>query len=167
MPAKSDEVFKRIEQRCPRCKEIIPASYTDEDPLPEFPCPSCGALLDISSLKGHPLTAKNERADGRVNASLKVSYESFNEFISEYTRNVSRGGIFINTKRHHEVGEIVDLSLVVPGLDDPLNIKGEVIHIKIHNLPDEDKGIGIKFIDIDSKSRKGLIEFIKSRNDLR
>ena len=164
MPAKSDGVFKRTEQFCPQCREIIPASYAEQNPFPEFPCPSCGALIDISSLKDNELTANNERTDGRFNASLEVSYNSFNEFITEYSKNVSRGGIFINTKRHHDIGEIVDLSLIVPGLDDPLNIKGEVIHIKIHNVPDEDAGIGIKFVDIDSESRKALIEFIKSRN---
>ena len=167
MPVKSDGVFKRIEQHCPQCREIIPASYAEQNPFPEFPCPSCGALIDISSLKNTELTANNERTDGRFNASLKVSYNSYNEFITEYTKNVSRGGIFINTRRHHEISEIVDLSLIVPGLDNPLNIKGEVIHIKIHNVPDEDAGIGIKFIDIDSESRKALIEFIKSRNDFK
>ena len=167
MSAKPDKVFKRTEQHCPQCREIIPASYAEENPFPEFPCPSCGALIDISSLKNDELTAKDERTDGRFNASLKVSYNSYNEFITEYSKNVSRGGIFINTKRHHKISEIVDLSLVVPGLDHALKITGEVMHIKIHNVPDEDAGIGIKFIDIDSESRKALIEFIKSRNDLK
>ena len=167
MPSTSDGVFKRIEQHCPQCGMIIPAAYAEQIPFPEFPCPSCGAMLDISSLKKNELLANNERNDGRCNASLMVSYDSYNEFISEYTRNVSRGGIFINTKRHHEISEIVDLSLAVPGLDHPLKIKGEVIHIKIHNVPDEAAGIGIKFIDIDSESRKALIEFMKCRNDIR
>lgn len=167
MPVKSDGVFKKVEQHCPQCREIIPASYAEENPFPEFPCPSCGVLIDIPSLKNTVLTANDDPTDGRFNASLKVSYNSYNEFITEYTKNVSRGGIFINTRRHHEISEIVDLSLIVPGLDNPLNIKGEVIHIKIHNVPDEDAGIGIKFIDIDSESRKGLIEFIKSRNDFK
>jgi uncharacterized protein (TIGR02266 family) len=167
MPAKSDGPFRRTEQHCPQCKEIIPAAYAEKNPFPEFPCPSCGALIDISSLNNNQLTANNERADGRFNASLQVSYKSYNEFITEYTKNVSSGGIFINTRRHHEISEVVDLSLVVPGLDNPLNIKGEVIHIKIHNVADEDAGIGIKLIDIDSESRKALIEFIKSRNDFK
>jgi type IV pilus assembly protein PilZ len=167
MPAKSDGVFKRIEQHCPQCREVIAASYAEENPFPEFPCPSCGALIDISSLKNNELTANDERTDGRFNASLKVLYNSYNEFITEYTTNVSRGGLFINTKRHHEISETVDLSLIVPGLDKPLNIKGEVIHIKIHNVPDEDAGIGIKFIDIDSESRKALIEYIKFHNDFK
>jgi len=166
MPAKSDKAFRSIEQLCPRCRKVIPASYAEQNPFPEFPCPSCGALIDASTLKNNEPSANNKRTDGRFNASLKVSYKSYNEFITEYTKNVSRGGLFINTKRPHEIGEIVDLSLIVPGLDNPLNIKGVVVHIKIHNVPDEDAGIGVKMLDIDAKSRKALIDFIKSRSDL-
>ena len=139
MPAKSDGVFKRIVKHCPQCREIIPASYAEKNPFPEFPCPSCGALVEISSLKKHTLTANHERAEGRFNASLKVPYNNY----------------------------LADLALIVPGLDNPLNIKGEVIHIRIHNVSDEGAGIGIKFIDIDSESRKSLIEFTKTRNDFK
>jgi type IV pilus assembly protein PilZ len=167
MPAESERVIKRTEQHCPKCREIIPASYAEENPFPEFPCPSCGALIDISSMKENEPTAYNERTDGRLNSSLKVSYDSYNEFITEYTKNVSKGGIFINTRRQHEIREIVDLSLAVPGLDTPLKIKGEVIHIEIHDVSDEDAGIGIKFTDIDPESRKALIEFIKSHDDFK
>jgi len=164
MPAGPDGAFKRTEQHCPQCGKMISAAYAEQNPFPEFPCPSCGVLLDISALKKNELFANDERTDGRCNAALKVSYDSYNEFISEYSKNVSRGGIFINTRRHHEINEIVDLSLIVPGLDHPLKIKGEVIHIRIHNVPDEDAGVGIKFLDIDSESRKALIDFMKSRD---
>lgn len=160
----SDEAFKRKKQQCPECRGIITDAYIEQNPFPEFPCPSCGVLIDTSSVKRVELPAKDERREERYNATLKVSYNSFNEFITEYIKNVSKGGIFINTKRHHEINDIIDLSLIVPGLDKPLIIKGEVVHIKIHNVPDEDAGIGAKFLDIDSESRKTLIDFIKNQN---
>ena len=124
MPTISDEVFKRKKQLCPQCGKILPSAYTAE-----LPCPSCGVLIDTSSLNNSEITANNERAEERCNASLKVSYNSYNEFITEYTKNVSKGGLFINTKRHHEISEIVEISLIVPGLGRPLIIKGEVVHI--------------------------------------
>jgi ribosomal protein S27AE/Tfp pilus assembly protein PilZ len=133
MPTISDEVFKRKKQHCPRCGKIIPAAYAAE-----LPCPSCCGLVNTSSLNNSEITANNERTEKRCNASLKVSYNSYNEFITEYTKNVSKGGIFINAKKHHEISEIVDISLIVPGLDRPLIIKGEVVHIQIHNVPDKD-----------------------------
>jgi len=119
MPTESGEVFKREKQLCPHCSEIIPDAY-----IPELTCPSCGVLIDTSSMNNNEITANDERTEERCNASLKVSYNSYNEFITEYTKNVSKGGVFINTKRHHEISEIVDISLIVPGLDRPLIIKG-------------------------------------------
>ncbi len=163
--ADKNETRKRKKQECPQCGETITDAYIGQNPFPEFPCPSCGALIDISSLKNLEFTAENERAEERISAALKVSYDSYNEFITEYTKNVSKGGIFINTERYHEVNEIVDLSLIVPGIDKPLIIKGEVIHIRIQNEPDDDKGVGVKFIEIDPESRKALIAFMKTYNN--
>jgi type IV pilus assembly protein PilZ len=164
MPDKN-EALKRKKQECPQCGVIITDSYIGQNPFPEFPCPSCGALIDISSLKNLEFTEEDERSEERISATFKVSYGSYNEFITEYTRDVSKGGIFIKTKRHYEVNEIVDLSLIVPGIDDPLKIKGEVVHIKIQIVPDEDEGVGVKFIEINPESRKALIDFMKSYNN--
>ena len=159
------ENLKRNKQECPQCGEIITDSYIEQNPFPEFPCPSCGTMIDTSSLRNLEFTAENERSEERISATLKVSYNSYNEFITEYTTNVSNGGIFINTKRDHQVNEIVDLSLIVPGIDKPIIIKGEVIHIKIQDVPDEDAGVGVKFIEIDPESRKALIDFMKACNN--
>lgn len=161
----NNKTLKRIKQECPQCGEIIADTYIEQNPFPEFPCPSCGALIDTSSLKSLEFTAEDERGEKRINATLKVSYDSYNEFITEYTKNVSKGGIFINTKRDHKINEIVDLSLIVPGIDRPFLIKGEVVHIKIQNVPDEDAGVGVKFLEMDPESRKALIDFIKTYNN--
>lgn len=160
----SDEIFKRKKQRCPECKELITDVYIEQNPFPEFPCPSCNTLIDISVVKSVELPAKNERREERFNATLKVSYKSLNGYFTEYIKNIGKGGIFINTKKSHEINDIVDLSLEVPGLNKPLIIKGEIVHVKIHNVPDEDAGIGVKFIDIDPESRNKLINFIKNQN---
>ncbi|MBS1234321.1 MAG: type pilus assembly PilZ [Nitrospirae bacterium] len=167
MPDRSDEVFKRKRQQCPECRGMIPDAYIEQNPFPEFPCPACGALIATSSMKGVEFTTGDERSEDRLHATLKVSYDSYHDFIIEYTKDVSKGGIFINTKRHHKINDIVDLSLNVPGFDKPLKIKGEVIHIKIQNVPDEEAGIGVKFVDIDPESRKALIAFMKIQNDFK
>ncbi len=167
MPDKSDDVFTRKKQQCPECRAMIPDTYIEQNPFPEFPCPSCGALIATASLKNIEFESKDERSEERFNATLKVSYNSFNAFITEYTKDVSKGGIFINTKRDHKIGDVVDLSLDVPGFDNPLRIKGKVVHVKIHNVPDEDAGIGIKFDAIDPGSRKALIDFMKKQKDVK
>lgn len=160
----SDPV-KRKKQQCPSCKEILLDAYIEQNPFPEIPCSSCGTLISITSIQDVEIEAINERTDPRCDASLKVTYQSVNDFIIEYTKNVSRGGMFINTKRLHEIGSHVNVGLHVPGLAEPVKLTAEVVHIKFLNVRDEDAGIGVKFIDIDEHSRQALITFIKSQEN--
>ena len=167
MSLKSDEIFKRKKHQCPECGEIISDEYIEQNPFPELPCPSCNFLISAVSIRDLEFPSKDERIEERLNTKLMVSYNNYDEFITKYTRDVSKGGTFIYTNRHHIINEIVELSLDVPGLNRPLIIKGEVVHVKIQNVPDEDAGIGVKFLDIDAESRKVLVEFIKLQKDLK
>lgn len=164
MFAKSDGIYNRRQLECPQCRKIIPSEFMEENPFPEFPCPNCGTLVESTALNDIEFAASDKRKEERLNASIQVSYNSYHEFITEYTKNVSQGGIFINTKRHHEVGQVIELSLVVPEMDKPFKIKGEVIHIKSHNDQNKESGIGVKFLDIDPESRTAIIGFIKSHS---
>jgi uncharacterized protein (TIGR02266 family) len=160
---KEDTVYKRKQRQCPHCKEILHDAYLGQNPFPEIPCPSCGALLQIDGLPNTEFPAPDQRSEPRCPAVLKVSYKTYDEFIDEYTKNVSRQGMFISTKRAHEMHDVVDLFLHVPGLPDPVHIIGEVIRVNIKTGTDEDAGVGVKFIDIDEKSRQILISYIKSQ----
>jgi type IV pilus assembly protein PilZ len=156
-------VFNRKKYQCPYCKEILLESYIEQNPFPQIPCSSCGMLIPLDALQNVNLSSSEQRTEKRCPVALKVSYTTYGHFIDEYTKNVSRGGMFIRTKRTHQVKDVVDLLLHVPGLPDPVHIKGEVAHVNIVDAPDEEAGIGVKFIDIDDRSRQELITFIKSR----
>jgi len=161
----SKESVVRKKHKCPHCKELLTEAYIEQNPFPEIPCSSCGSLIEINSLKEIPVQSKNERADVRCNASLKVTYQSFNRFIIEYSKNVSRGGMFIKTRTEHKIGSKVNLLLHVPGFNDPIKITGEIIHANFLNVKDEDAGIGVKFININETSRQILIDFVRSLED--
>lgn len=154
--------FQRRKHSCPHCGKVIDDSYIAMNPFPEIPCPSCSRLVSTSALMNVVQNAENERAEPRCPVSLKVAYESFNEFITEYTRNVSQGGMFISSKRKHHAGEIVDLSLSVPGIDRPLRITGEVVRVSPEGISPDGAGIGIKFRDMDAESRQILVNYIRS-----
>ncbi len=154
--------YTRKKHICPKCTKEIPEAFLEQNPFPEVPCPSCGNLVASMTIGSEEYAAADQREFPRCRASLKINYSSFSEFITEYTRNVSRGGMFINTKRHHEINETVDIQLHVPGIDQPLNIACEVIRVHIHNVPDDEAGIGVKFIDMDDQSRRALITYIKT-----
>lgn len=161
----SRESILRKKLKCPICKELLAEAYIEQNPLPEIPCPSCGSLIEINSAKEIPVQSKNERADVRCNVSLKVTYQSFNRFIMEYTKNVSRGGMFLKTKTQHKIGTKVELFLHVPGFNEPIKITGEVVHAHFLNVKDEEAGIGIKFLDINETSRQILVDFVRSLED--
>lgn len=160
-----DEPVTRKLYQCPYCKEHLPGAYLEQNPFPEIPCTACGALISVSSLVEVEMTAPDQRADKRCPATLKVTHESFNEFITEYTKNVSRGGMFIRTKRQYDIGSTVELKLSVPGLEDPIRLKAEVVRIQQRTAQEEDAGVGVKFIDIEDESREALVAFLKSQAD--
>lgn len=151
--------------QCPHCKEIQSEAYLEQNPFPEVPCHSCGSLITIKKRRSAERPSEDMRTEKRCPVALRVSYKTFNEFIDEYTKNVSKRGMFIRTKRHHTINEIAELLLHVPELPDPVRIKGEIVHVELNAEREEDCGVGVKFIDIDEQSREALILFIKSRED--
>lgn len=160
-----DAAVTRKKHHCPNCKEELHEAYIEQNPFPEIPCPSCGTLISNSDIEEVNVLSVNQRTDERCEVSLKVTYQSYDNFIIEYTKNVSSGGMFLKTKQRHEIGSRASLLLHVPGLDDPVTIIGEIVHTHFFNVEDENSGVGIKFIEIDDKSRQKLIDFITSREN--
>ena len=160
------EHFSRKKNICPHCKEVLLEEYLEQNPFPEIPCPSCGTLIKSSSLHIEKMTTQNERIDKRCDATLKVQYISYDKFITHYTKNVSQGGMFIATKSKHTVGSTVEIALYIPDMVEPITITCKVVHTKTYNVPEEEQGIGVKFIDIDDESRLKLIDFMKNQSNV-
>jgi len=89
------------------------------------------------------------RSDTRRPIELKVEYKRLNTFFADYTKNISRGGTFIKTRRPLPVGTEFLFKLFVPGRDGPLTIHGEVQRIVTGPDADqagEEHGMAIKFV---------------------
>jgi type IV pilus assembly protein PilZ len=87
------------------------------------------------------------RADNRTPIELKVEYKRVNTFFSDYTKNISRGGTFIGTTRPLDVGTEFIFALTVPGMDEPLRLRGRVIWTNPveNSSPANPPGMGIEF----------------------
>jgi type IV pilus assembly protein PilZ len=85
------------------------------------------------------------RAEPRRPIELKVEYKRLNTFFADYTKNISRGGTFIKTRRPLPIGTEFLFKLFVPGRGEPLTIHGEVQRI-VDEAPGEDQGMAIKFV---------------------
>jgi uncharacterized protein (TIGR02266 family) len=72
---------------------------------------------------------EEKREHRRVPAILRVNY-SDRAGCLDATENLSRGGLFIQTDRRFQIGEVVPLSLSFPGLLDPIEIVGKVAWLR-------------------------------------
>jgi type IV pilus assembly protein PilZ len=99
----------------------------------------------------------DRRDAGRAPIELKVSYKRVNSFFADYTKNISRGGTFIGTKRPLKMGTEFVFALEVPGLEEPLRLNGRVIWTT--EVDDATKanppGMGIEFQYLDRAERRG------------
>lgn len=84
------------------------------------------------------MTRKHERTEIR----LIVEYEGADDFVGDYTENLSSGGTFIHTARVFELGTAIQLVLSFPGLLQPLALEGVVRWSRGGAQP----GIGVEFI---------------------
>jgi type IV pilus assembly protein PilZ len=82
------------------------------------------------------------REHGRAPIELKVDYKKLNSFFADYTKNISKGGTFIKTKKTLPVGTRFLFRLTVPGRSAPFELNGEVVHASAQG---DEAGMGIRF----------------------
>ncbi|WP_164015128.1 TIGR02266 family protein [Pyxidicoccus trucidator] len=88
-------------------------------------------------------TGPEGRQHGRAPIELKVDYKKLNSFFADYTKNISKGGTFIKTKKPLPIGTRFLFKLTVPHREAPFELLGEVVWSKADA---EEPGMGIRFI---------------------
>jgi type IV pilus assembly protein PilZ len=103
------------------------------------------------------------RKDVRVKARLKVRFKDAKSFISEYTHNISKGGLFVRTKKPCETGSTVEIVIVMPETGREISSLGEVIHAVTPDRATEARpaGMGIQINEINEEDRKHIEDFIR------
>jgi type IV pilus assembly protein PilZ len=98
------------------------------------------------------------REHGRAPIELKVDYKKLNSFFADYTKNISKGGTFIRTRKTLPIGTRFLFRLTVPGRQRAFELNGEVVHASASG---EEPGMGIRFVWADDRERlafEGLVE---------
>ncbi len=96
-------------------------------------------------------TPVERRNEPRVDASLRVQYETLDELVIAYTADISRGGLFVSTQELLPVGAYVALELELPD-DVTVRTIGRVAHV----VQEEARtGMGMELLDMD---RGGLVD---------
>ena len=94
----------------------------------------------------------------RAPIELKVDYKKLNSFFADYTKNISKGGTFIKTKKPLPIGTRFLFKLGIPHREAPFELLGEVVWSKADG---EEPGMGIRFIYSGDNQRaefEGVVE---------
>jgi uncharacterized protein (TIGR02266 family) len=106
-------------------------------------------------------TAADQRKSVRVPLRLIVDYEDAEDFLGDYTVNLSSGGTFIHTSRALERETVIHLVLSFPGLLQPITLEGVVRWSRGGPQP----GVGVEFLRTrDYEKLDALVELIQARD---
>lgn len=108
------------------------------------------------------MSGEDNRRDERLSAELKVDYRTGGSFVTDYSANVSRKGVFIRTSHPLPVGEKVRLRLQLPEGDEPFALDGVVKWVC--TVRDKDRhppGMGVEFIDLPEDIRQMIDRLVR------
>ncbi|MGQ0508488.1 MAG: TIGR02266 family protein [Myxococcaceae bacterium] len=106
--------------------------------------------------------AKKARRADRLQHELLVAYRTVDGFITDWAVNISRGGIFINTRNPLAVGTTVRLIISLPDTAFPFDLSGRVMRVnEFDNPSNQVPGMGIEFVDVDDEKRARIERFVE------
>src|SRR3954467_4718683 len=106
--------------------------------------------------------SKAARQADRLQHELLVAYRTVDGFITDWAVNISRGGIFINTRSPLAVGTTVRLIISLPDTQFPFDLTGRVARVnEFDNPSNQVPGMGIEFVDVDEEKRSRIERFVE------
>jgi type IV pilus assembly protein PilZ len=101
---------------------------------------------------------RENREHGRAPIELKVDYKKLNSFFADYTKNISKGGTFIKTKKPLPLGTRFLFRLGVPPQGQAFQIMGEVVRAELRG---DGAGMGIRFVWQDDAERRAFEQMVE------
>lgn len=83
---------------------------------------------------------------------VRVEYPGRHEYLSDWTENVSAGGVFLRTDQVFALGDRVTVAMSFPGLLEPVQIEGVVTWMRPEHGT-QPQGVGLR-VDLESHRRK-------------
>ena len=116
--------------------------------------PAGGARSDPA-----PLPEPIRREHPRIPARLQVRVRTADDLFQLYTRDVSRGGLFLTTELDLAMGQQLGIDFVHPDTGEAFPLKGVVRHrVRRPGVA----GVGVQFLEMDDAIRDRLFDFISS-----
>ena len=105
---------------------------------------------------------QERRSYPRVKLITKVTHVAGDFFHYYYSRDLSRGGIFLETREPFPGGTQVNLEFPLPGISRRVAVQGQVVRTVASEEKDPSivPGMGIQFGDLEEETKGMLAEFI-------
>ncbi len=108
--------------------------------------------------------ARREARRVPVSDTVKVEFEKFSGFITEYASNISLGGMFIKNDEPRSIGSELSFEIVLSDGFRLVQGTGEVAWTRSETQgPDKPSGMGIRFHDLDDSSRELIDKMVYHR----
>jgi uncharacterized protein (TIGR02266 family) len=112
-----------------------------------------------------PPAAEERRVTERVTAraAVRLRFENAQLFREFYTKDLSRGGVFVCTPNLLPEGTEVELLLTPPGGKPEIRLDGRVAHVVPPgpNTPESSTGMGIEFVGLTLEKRVDIAQCIE------
>ncbi len=115
----------------------------------------------VDSIKHAPLEVPADAIDSvkrmhpRVDARFEVRPSNVDELHSLFSRDISQGGMFLETDRAVEIGRSLALTII-----HPLTRRSFSIDSVVRRCSTSPQGVGVEFVELTDKRRLALEQFI-------
>jgi uncharacterized protein (TIGR02266 family) len=109
---------------------------------------------------------QERRAVPRYAVELDVSVSSEHNFYDGLVRDMGVAGVFIATHTWHQVGELIELSINLPGENQPVKALGQVRWTRQQTIGGADPGIGVKFVALSREALDRISGFLRTREPM-
>ena len=103
----------------------------------------------------------DRRRSPRLDVVLKVRFESREDFKDALIHNISQTGVYLATDAPFDVGYQFTIEIDLPDDKGQINGKCEVIWVNEIEAENYPKGMGVQLVEVESKDRKLLEEYLK------
>lgn len=103
-----------------------------------------------------------------VDYAMSVDVASGNMFYSGLIKDISNGGVFVATDKHHNVGDKLEVSFIFPGMTEQIKATGIVRWCRTQFGADEimPEGVGLSLENLPPEVQKAINDYLKTTDVL-